>query len=69
VKRIAAELMTRFPNKFSSNFDENKRLVNALTRGTTPKVRNQIAGYITRAYALARGTSSVESLEDDLKVD
>ncbi|MCJ7793531.1 30S ribosomal protein S17e, partial [Candidatus Bathyarchaeota archaeon] len=40
--------MARFPNKFTSNFDENKRLVASLTQGTTTRVRNQIAGYITR---------------------
>jgi small subunit ribosomal protein S17e len=47
IKRVAKELMTRFPDKFSNNFDENKHSVNELTRGTTTRIRNQIAGYIT----------------------
>ena len=50
--------MTRFPNKFTTNFDENKRLVDTLTRGTTTRVRNQIAGYITRTKSLAQANNA-----------
>lgn len=60
IKRVGKELMARFPNKFTSNFDENKRLVDSLTQGTTTRVRNQIAGYITRKLSLAQDSSSTE---------
>ena len=53
--------MTRFPSKFNTNFDENKRLVDQLTKGTTTRVRNQVAGYITRTIALAQANNSAES--------
>ncbi|HLE74902.1 MAG TPA: 30S ribosomal protein S17e [Candidatus Bathyarchaeia archaeon] len=59
VKRTAKELIARFPDKFSSNFEDNKHVVDALTQGTTTKIRNQIAGYITRVLSLSQtGTSS-----------
>jgi small subunit ribosomal protein S17e len=48
IKRTAKDLLTRFPGKFSTDFENNKRMVNSLVRGGTPKVLNQIAGYITR---------------------
>lgn len=51
IKRIARELLKRFPDRFSNDFEHNKRVVGMLTRGTTIKVRNQIAGYITHALA------------------
>jgi len=51
VKRIAKELVRRFPNKFTNNFEENKRVVSLLLQGATPRVRNQIAGYITSIYS------------------
>jgi small subunit ribosomal protein S17e len=60
IKRVGKELMARFPNKFTSNFDENKRLVDSLTQGTTTRVRNQIAGYITRKISLAQAHSLTE---------
>lgn len=51
VKRTARELVRRFPDKFSDNFEENKRWVGQLVEGSTRKVRNQIAGYIARYLA------------------
>jgi len=65
VKRTGKALMARFPDKFTSNFDENKRLVDSLTQGTTTRVRNQIAGYITRKISLAQANSSTESVVDE----
>jgi ribosomal protein S17E len=55
--------MKRFPSKFSTDFEANKKLVGALTEGTTVKVRNQIAGYITRSVAFEQ-TPQIEENED-----
>ena len=65
IKRIGKELIARFPDKFSNNFDDNKRMVGALTKGTTTKIRNQIAGYITRVFSLARAEISSENAEGE----
>ncbi|MGQ9506275.1 MAG: 30S ribosomal protein S17e [Candidatus Bathycorpusculaceae bacterium] len=64
IKRLAKELIRRFPDKFSNNFENNKRMVDMLTRGATTKVRNQIAGYITHAFAGAQSPSSNETSEE-----
>ncbi|MCL4429591.1 MAG: 30S ribosomal protein S17e [Chloroflexi bacterium] len=53
--------MTQFPGKFTTSFDENKRTVDSLTKGTTTRIRNQTAGYITRTIALAQASSAAES--------
>lgn len=58
IKRVAKELIRRFPDKFSNNFDENKHTVDTLVQGATTKVRNQIAGYITHAFAGMQTESS-----------
>ena len=65
IKRIGKELMSRFPSKFTTNFDENKANVSALTQGATTRVRNQVAGYITRTYALAKAGSEMEADGED----
>ncbi len=52
IKRLSKELITRFPGKFTTNFDDNKRMVDQLTEGTTTRIRNQTAGYITRTVVL-----------------
>ena len=51
IKRTAKELIKRNPDKFNQDFENNKQLVKTLVQGGTPKVRNQIAGYITRFLA------------------
>jgi small subunit ribosomal protein S17e len=65
IKRVGKELMERFPNKFTTNFDENKRLVDTLTQGTTTRVRNQIAGYITRTRSLAKANPETEPVASE----
>ncbi|MEM2105177.1 MAG: 30S ribosomal protein S17e [Candidatus Bathyarchaeia archaeon] len=62
IKRIARELLRRFPDRFTSDFEHNKRVVGMLTQGATIKVRNQIAGYITHALA---GTAPPPNKEDE----
>lgn len=61
IKQLGKELMTRFPGKFNTSFDENKRAVDTLTKGTTTRVRNQTAGYITRTISLAQANKEVQS--------
>ena len=64
IKRTAKELIKRFPDKFSGNFENNKQMVGVLTQGTTIKIRNQIAGYITRFFASTEAeTQQEEELE------
>jgi small subunit ribosomal protein S17e len=66
IKRLGKELMSRFPNKFSSNFDDNKHAVDTLTQGATTKVRNQVAGYITHTISLTQTDSPTETVEEEL---
>jgi small subunit ribosomal protein S17e len=67
VKRTARELVRRFPSKFTANFDENKRLVSLLLEGATTKIRNQIAGYITRYLASEEIEEETEEIEETLE--
>jgi ribosomal protein S17E len=53
--------MAQFPSKFNTSFEENKHAVDALTKGTTTRIRNQTAGYITRTIALTQAHSAAES--------
>ena len=64
IKRLGQELMSRFPDRFSSNFDDNKHAVDALTEGATTKVRNQVAGYITHTISLTQVDSPSENEEE-----
>ncbi len=47
IKRIAVELIKRYPEEFTDDFEHNKKKVQELTDVTTLKLRNRIAGYLT----------------------
>ena len=48
VKRVAIELVKRHPEKFTDDFEHNKKVVDELTDTSTVMLRNKIAGYVTR---------------------
>ncbi|AIS32278.1 MULTISPECIES: 30S ribosomal protein S17e [Methanobacterium] len=48
VKRTAKELIETYPGKFTTDFDENKKLVQEFSTVSTKHLRNKIAGYVTR---------------------
>jgi ribosomal protein S17E len=68
IKKLGKELMARFPSKFNTTFEDNKRAVDELTKGSTTRVRNQTAGYITRTLALAQANSAAESEMDEEEI-
>jgi small subunit ribosomal protein S17e len=48
VKRISRELLKRFPDRFTGDFESDKQGVNDLVTTPSKRLRNRIAGYITR---------------------
>ncbi|MCF0226125.1 MAG: 30S ribosomal protein S17e [Methanobrevibacter sp.] len=52
VKRLARELIETHPGTFTTNFDDNKKLVMEYSTVSTKHLRNKIAGYVTRLVKL-----------------
>ena len=48
IKRVSKSLVARYGEKFKEDFNENKKVVSELTRIPSKKLRNNIAGYVTR---------------------
>jgi len=64
VKKIARELVKRFPDKFTTDFENNKKLVDALTNISSTKLRNRVAGYTTRLMAITYSAETPEPEEE-----
>ena len=47
-KRLTLELLDKHREKLTTEFDANKKIVEQLMIGTSKKLRNVIAGYVTR---------------------
>jgi small subunit ribosomal protein S17e len=67
VRRISTELLTRYPDKFAPDFEQNKKLINELATVRSKVLRNTIAGYIT-SY-LRKNSTHKESEVTSTEVD
>jgi small subunit ribosomal protein S17e len=65
VKKTARELIKLYPDRFGSDFQANKQILDTLAEVSSSKLRNRIAGYITRlASTSQRGDEGREGEED-----
>ena len=67
VRRISTELLTRYPDKFAPDFEQNKKMINELATVRSKVLRNTIAGYIT-SY-LRKNSTHKESEVTSTEVD
>lgn len=64
VKKIARELLGLYPDKFSTDFQSNKKVIESLAQISSTKLRNRIAGYITRLLSIAHGEETEEGADE-----
>ena len=64
LKKIARELVKQYPDKFSLDFQSNKKVVESLAQIPSTKLRNRIAGYITRLVSIAHRSEEGEAEEN-----
>jgi small subunit ribosomal protein S17e len=48
IKRVAVELVQKYPEQFTGDYQHNKQIVSKLTDVRSVSMRNKIAGYVTR---------------------
>ncbi len=54
IKTLGQESLMKAGTKFTNSFDENKQALTAVTTVESKRVRNRIAGYITRKINTGR---------------
>jgi small subunit ribosomal protein S17e len=47
IKRIGDELIEKYKDRFTTDFETNKKIVQEVALISTKRLRNRIAGYIT----------------------
>jgi small subunit ribosomal protein S17e len=62
VKRTARKLLEMYPDLFTEDFEHNKKVVSQLVEVESKKLRNQIAGYVTRLVKLYKRTGKLQAL-------
>ena len=64
VKKVARELVKRYPAQFSTDFEGNKKFLGSVATIYSSKLRNRIAGYITRLVAISKAKEAEEAAEE-----
>ncbi|HEU17319.1 MAG TPA: 30S ribosomal protein S17e [Methanoregulaceae archaeon] len=54
IKAIGIELLSSYGKRFTNDFDENKLIVAEVTTIDSKRVRNRVAGYVTRKINTGR---------------
>jgi small subunit ribosomal protein S17e len=62
-KRLAEEILKIYPNKFTTDFDENKILVEEVVIISSKTLRNKLAGYITGFRIRLEGEAAQSEVE------
>lgn len=63
VKKIARELVKRHTDQFTTDFERNKKALDSMATIYSPKLRNLIAGYITRLVVISKAAEAGQSAE------
>jgi len=46
IKRAAKQLLERYPDKFSTSYEQNRKVLTEVANIESPSLRNKIAGYL-----------------------
>jgi small subunit ribosomal protein S17e len=66
VKKVSKQLVKLLPGKFTANFESNKKVLSSIMQLSSPKLRNRIAGYITRLVVIAQTETEIESKQAEV---
>ncbi len=69
VKRTARKLLAMYPDLFTEDYEHNKKVVNMLVETQSKRLRNQIAGYVTRLYKLYKRSGELEMLIEQRRIE
>lgn len=63
VKRVARELFEKHPTMFTTDFDQNKKVLAKMMSTPSKSLRNMIIGYVTRLAIQSQPEDSSETEE------
>lgn len=65
VKKLSTELLSRYPDKFNVDFQQNKKIIDEIAKVRSKELRNQIAGYIA-SYINKQTKEQNKKIEQDV---
>jgi len=63
IRKLTYELLNKYRDKFTEDFQANKKFIDQIAESESKYLRNKIAGYITRIIRKEKKSSEVEPSE------
>ncbi len=60
IKNTARDLVEKYPDRFTTDYDKNKKLMDEVVIAESKKIRNMIAGYIVHIVRIKDRPKRVE---------
>ena len=60
IKNTARDLVEKYPDKFTTDYEKNKKLMDEVVIAESKKIRNMIAGYVLHLVRLKDRPKRVE---------
>jgi len=67
VKRVSRELLRKYPDRFSGEFESDKQAVNELVITQSKRLRNRIAGYVTRLKVVEAERAAATEVSEEVE--
>ena len=67
VKRVSRELLRKYPDGFSGEFESDKQAVNELVITQSKRLRNRIAGYVTRLKVVEAERAAATEVSEEVE--
>ena len=68
VKKAARDILTRYSDRFTTSFEENKKAMGPLVHVYSPRMKNKIAGYITRLMVISEHAKGGEAEGEEVAI-
>jgi small subunit ribosomal protein S17e len=69
IKRISTTVLERYPDRFGSDFEKNKKVLQEIAITKSKILRNRVAGYITSYLRKQKVEEKMADTDSDIEVE
>lgn len=69
IKRISTAMLEKYPDRFGSDFEQNKKVIQEIATTKSKVLRNRVAGYITSYLRKQKVQQRMADNDSDIEIE
>ena len=69
IKRISTAMLEKYPDRFGSDFEQNKKVIQEIATTKSKVLRNRVAGYITSYLRKQKVQEKMTENDSDIEIE